>query len=344
MSWSRPTLLVAHVGGWLSLGLARAASLRPIVEPEVWVRLAPEKLAGAVIGLLTSSVLGLGYERLFKRNVPPPRAPFVMGPLLGAVVWVSTQALVVRPLITGDAPHVEWARVPFSLISPSLLLFAWTGLYLAVRFAHEAERRSSDAMRAEAEAHQAKLLALHYQLSPHFLFNALNAIRGLSTTAPERSREVIGRLASFLRYSLDTEPDRSVNLAEEMEAIRHFAEIEKARFAERVAFVFDVDEEALRMRVPPLVMLPIVENATKHGEPGSDGVLRVEVAIQAVKGGFQVVVSNTGTLDAHIDSRSHGLGIPNVDARMSHAFAGRYQRRTFEDGGRVVTQLEVAGG
>lgn len=324
------------------MGLARAASLRPIVEPEVWARLAPEKVAGAMIGLVTSSLLGLGYDRLFKRAAAPARLPFVVGPLVGAVGWVTIQALVARPLITGSAPQVEWARVPFSLISPTLLLFAWTGLYLAVRFAHEAERRSSDAVRAEAEAHQAKLLALHYQLSPHFLFNALSAIRGLSTTAPERSREVIGRLASFLRYSLDTEPDRWVSLAEELEAIRHFAKIEQARFAERVAFGFEIDEAVLTRRVPPLVMLPIVENATKHGEPDSDGVLRVEVAIRETKEGFQIVVSNTGAFDPDAEPRSRGLGLPNVDARMSHAFSDRYRRRMAQDGGRVVTRLEVA--
>ena len=335
------------------LGLARAASLRLIVEPEAWSQLALLKVSSSVLGLMASSVLAALYRATFERPSPVWRAAVVGGPIIAAAGWFFAEGLMMRPLLVGVAPTVEWARLPFAMVSSTLLLYGWTGLYLAVRFAQQAERRAQEALAAEGAAHRAQWLALHYQLNPHFLFNALTASRGLIASAPDRARDVIAQLAAFLRYALDTHPEEWVTLADELKAIKNFAAIDKARFAERVRFDFDVDPTAVGIRVPPLFMIPIVENATKHGDPGPDDVLHVEITIAAIAEGVRIAVANTGTLERSSERRpdapgppllpSAQIGLANVDARLDTAFPGRYQRRLYEDDGRVINELTLIG-
>ena len=337
-------LWAAHVAGWTALGLARAASLRLIVPPEQWPRLASLKIGNAMMALVASSCLLLLYQRNFVRSRSVWNATVVLGPLVAATVIFFADAYVLRVFVDGTRPKIEWARLPFAMMSHGLLLYGWTGLYLAVRFAQQLEEQAREALAAKAAAHHAQLLALHYQLNPHFLFNALNASRGLVSTAPDRARDVIGRLAAFLRYALDTDPDQRVTLAEEIEVIQHFAAIDKARFAERIRFEFDINPRVLSVRVPPLFMIPLVENASKHGDPGADGVVAISVMAVPEDTGLLVEVRNTGRLEVKSDTESSdGIGLPNVDARMEHAFSGRYRRRLYEEDGEVVCQLHIDG-
>ncbi|MEO1233325.1 MAG: histidine kinase [Myxococcota bacterium] len=340
-SWR--ALVVAHVGGWLTLGLARAASLRLIVPEEAWPHLATLKIGGSVLGLAASSLLLVLYRRQL-RPLPASgsksrlvwRATVALGPLVAAAGWFLADGFLLRPLLTPTSQGIEWERLPFAMVSHGLLLYSWTAIYLALRFSRDAERQARQALEAEAAAQRAQLLALHYQLNPHFLFNALNAVRGLTVSAPERGREVIGRLAAFLRYALDTDPNELVTMSDELDALEHFAAIDKARFEEQVRYDFSVDPEVMGVRVPPLFMIPLVENATQHGDANLEGIVEVRVRAERHRGGMRVTISNSGRLGS-----GSGLGLPNVDERMGHVFPGHYQRRIFQRGDEVVTELEV---
>ncbi|MEL7371838.1 MAG: histidine kinase [Myxococcota bacterium] len=343
MAYSKHGLVAAHFAGWMVIGLARAASLRLIVSPEVWPRLAALKVGNAMLSMIASTLFIFIYRWCFARSERLPLMVLIVAPLGAALAIFFADAVVLRTLIDGGAPKFEWARIPLSMVSNSLLLYGWTGLYLAVRFAQQANEKAQEALRADALAHHAQLLALHYQLNPHFLFNALNASRSLISTAPDRARSVIGCLAAFLRYALDTSPNQMVTLAQEVEAIQYYAAIDKARFEERVKFDIDVDPTVLKERVPPLFMMPLVENASKHGVPGQDGVAIISIEVGAYRQGFRIVVRNIGRL-AQKRSTSPGIGLPNVDARMTHAFADRYRRSLRQEEDIVVCEILVARG
>lgn len=337
MQASPKVLGLAHVLGWMVLGVGRALSIRPLVAEADWPRLATLKWGGAVLGLLISTLLWVIYQRSFRR---PILRKILWGgaPLVAASVWFFADMFALRPLVDQASPAVEWARFPFAMLSNSLLFYSWTGAFLAIRFATESNLRERQTLMAELAADKAQLLALHYQLNPHFLFNALNASRSLVIGAPERAREVIGRLAAFLRYALDTSPQAPTTLHEELEAVQHFAAIYQARFAERIAFVFDVDASVTQCKVPPLFMVPLVENAAQHGSVGSDDILRISVMVRPVDDGVHITISNTGALDARW---SPGIGLANVDARLEQAFPGKHRRTMAEDRGWVTVQIEL---
>lgn len=121
----------------------------------------------------------------------------------------------------------------------------------------ELERKAQLATRAELKALQA-------QVNPHFLFNALNTIVSLSRDRPEEARRLTINLSEYFRRNLSQNRD-FVGLKEELEHVKAYLAIEKARFEERLKVIMDVDPALQRLQIPPLILQPIVENAVKHG-------------------------------------------------------------------------------
>ena len=161
---------------------------------------------------------------------------------------------------------------------------------------------------------QAELRALQSQINPHFLFNALNTLYGAIPRESATARRMVLNLADIFRYFLQTDKT-FVTLAEEMQIVRAYLEVEQSRLGERLAVKIQVDDAALRVSIPVLSIQPLVENAIKHGvaqraEPGF-------VHIAAIHGhdGLRVTVANSGA--PHGQSfPGAGVGLQNVRRRL----------------------------
>ena len=124
-------------------------------------------------------------------------------------------------------------------------MLAWSVLYIGIRYyaALQAERERS--LAAEAAAHQAQLEALRYQINPHFLFNALNAVSTLVTERRnDEASRMLARVSDFLRLTLTAPVRDEVALADEIDYVRQYLEIERVRFGERLRTEFDVAPDA----------------------------------------------------------------------------------------------------
>jgi len=135
-------------------------------------------------------------------------------------------------------------------------------LVLAMEETRLVENRERE---ARILAREAELASLRFQVNPHFLFNSLNAIAALTSTAPEQARRMCQLLSSFLRDTLKLADRRSIPLREELALVRKYLDIELTRFPDRLAVHEHVDEACLGRHVPPLLLQPLVENAVKHG-------------------------------------------------------------------------------
>src|SRR5690606_31519312 len=136
----------------------------------------------------------------------------------------------------------------------------------------------------ETQASTAQLAMLRYQLNPHFLFNTLNSISTLVLLKQtERANAMLSRLSSFLRYTLVNEPSGHVTVAQEVETLKLYLEIEKMRFEDRLRPHFHIDPAAARARMPSLLLQPLVENAVKYAvTPQEEGA---DISIDARKVG-----------------------------------------------------------
>ena len=218
------------------------------------------------------------------------------------------------------------------------LLAAWTALYYGINYFLLLEDQIRLRERLEGQASSAQLAMLRYQLNPHFLFNTLNSISTLVLLKQtERANAMLARLSSFLRYTLANEPTANVTLAQEVETLKLYLEIEKMRFEDRLRPHFRIEPETIGARLPSLLLQPLIENAIKYAvtpaENGADiwitasregQAVRIEVADNGDGGGAEIAASP-----------STGVGLANIRDRLSQAYGAghRFETRQNEQGG-----------
>ncbi len=199
----------------------------------------------------------------------------------------------------------------------------------AVRIVHERYEQQLREEQIGKLATEAELKALRAQLDPHFLFNAMNTVGHLIQTDPTRALEALLDLTDLLRRVLKSE-GAYTTLGREIELIRSYLEIESARFEERLGVTIDVPSDLEAVRVPPLIVLPLVENAIKHGVERSVGGGRVSVSAHrsvSVAGAARLTirVHDTGA-DSAADplerDRRIGVGLANLRQRLQGYYDG----------------------
>ena len=192
------------------------------------------------------------------------------------------------------------------------------------RFARDLREREILQLAAESE-----LRALRAQLNPHFLFNALTTIGYLMQAAPERALGTLYRLTDLLRAVLRRPAGEFVTLGEELDIVDAYLSIERERFEERLLVVVDVSDEARPMRIPPLLLQPLVENAVKHGISPlkRGGCVSITASVEhdraAGTSTLRLVVSDTGVgIDGtmRLTPQGAGVGLASVEKRLDRHF------------------------
>jgi two-component system, LytTR family, sensor kinase len=234
----------------------------------------------------------------------------------------------------------EGARFLGAILLTVSLLLAWSALYYSINFYILLEEQSDRLLRLEAQASNAQLAMLRYQLNPHFLFNTLNSISTLVLLKKtDRANAMLSRLSSFLRYTLVNEPTAMVTISQEVETLKLYLEIEKMRFEDRLRAHFAIDPSCARALLPSLLLQPLIENAIKYAvtpqEEGAD--IHIEVRRQTDRVIVNVVDTGPGA-DAQYTTRaeqSTGVGLANIRDRLAQAYG---------DNQRFETQSDATGG
>ncbi|MBY6263410.1 sensor histidine kinase [Azospirillum sp. 412522] len=184
---------------------------------------------------------------------------------------------------------------------------------------------------------QAEIKLLHAQVNPHFLFNALNTIAAVTCDEPEKARDLIGDLSTFFRMNLKR-PSEIASLAEEIEHVNAYLQIERARFSDSLTVDIDIPPSLGRARLPAFTLQPVVENAIKHG---TSQLLRPgHVGLKASRDGAVLVIDvedNAGLYQPKPAGQGvgQGLGMSLVDRRIknfcgaSHGVTVLYERDVF---------------
>ncbi len=326
--------------GWLGLrGVSGLATGQPIGF------LVPQTIS-AITGFSLTLILSVFYSQLIDRR------PLWMWSLsfilagLATGLWAFIDAWIAqiqRP--TSEVGFTSLFLAAFYIDATSIA--AWSALYYAINYFLKLEEQQDRMIRLEAQAASAQLAMLRYQLNPHFLFNTLNSISTLvllKQTGPANA--MLSRLSSFLRYTLANEPTAQVTLAQEIETLKLYLEIEKMRFEDRLRPHFSIDPAVEQARLPSLLLQPLIENAIKYAvspqEEGADITVTAQLAGQNVR----ITVSDTGpglsavptapTLPVTTDST--GVGLANIRDRLAQAFGerSRFDVRSGPEGGFLV--------
>ena len=200
-------------------------------------------------------------------------------------------------------------------------------------------------LQAQADAHHARLQALRYQLNPHFLFNALNGVSTLVTEEHTReATDMLAQLSDFLRMTLEADDVAEVPLADEVDYVRRYLDIEQARFGDRLRVRFDVAPGVLAARVPALVLQPLVENAVKYAVAPREAGGSIEIGADASASDLVLSVEDDGPGVGGDGAGGFGVGLANVRARLREQYgdAGRLDLDEAPGGGlRAVVRLPL---
>jgi|KBSMisStaDraftv2_1062788.scaffolds.fasta_scaffold110553_2 two-component system sensor histidine kinase AlgZ len=230
------------------------------------------------------------------------------------------------------------ARVVYSMMSdtpvagPSVwVASALAGAAFAAALFQWLHLRAKATLPAETAA---RLAELQSRIRPHFLFNTLNTALALVRLDPPRAEGVLEDLAELFRVAI-TDSGEAVTLGEEVELARRYLAIEQIRFGERLHVSWEIDPEADRARVPPLLLQPLVENAVRHGVEPSDAGGTIRVRTQVKFGSAVVTITNTA---AKAQSKpGNGMALRNVRERLHlmHDVAAQFEVQRVAEGFRV---------
>jgi two-component system LytT family sensor kinase len=176
-------------------------------------------------------------------------------------------------------------------------------------------------------ATKAEIRALQAQINPHFLFNSLNTIIALLRTNPDSARELIVNLSTYLRYNIE-DASTFVDISKELQQVKAYVEIEKARFGDKLNVSYDIDED-IQIKIPSLIIQPIVENSIKHGILRGTGSGNVNICVRSQSlYSVEVIIEDDGigipqTVINNIYNRTatgNKIGMSNVDNRLRYIY------------------------
>ncbi len=301
---------LSRPNGALALGVALCVAF-VLVAPVSWRLLLPEGVRGpgAWVRLLLYAAIGAA-----------------------AVIAVG----IAVPRLFGIGVTFLTARISLA-ISLALFLVGGWGLGRDIELEHRLERERARADALAREAERAQLLALRAQLDPHFLFNTLNSIAEWCRQDGAVAERAVLQLAAMLRSVLGGVKAQAWPLRHELDLVDTLFSLHRLRDPDLFELRRDVQPEVVEVPVPPLILLPLAENAAKHGPcAGHRGVIALEVRRDL--GELVVALENPGP---YAGPRSGSSGLPNLERRLDLAYCGAATLRVAGRGDRTRAEIRV---
>ena len=207
-------------------------------------------------------------------------------------------------------------------ISFYFLIIGYVAL-MSVIWYNRVEQEEKDKRKQDLEklAKDAELFKLRQQLQPHFLFNSLNSINALIGTRPEEARKMVQQLSDFLRATIRKEEHQWITLHEELQNLQLYLDIEKVRFGHRLSTNIVVEESIKNLKLPSLLLQPIVENAIKFGLYDTTGETNIQISAEQEENNLLIKVINPFDPETSSPQYGTGFGLQSIQRRLYLLFA-----------------------
>jgi hypothetical protein len=321
-SWSHSPLIVLAVL-WATLWtlISLVENTGYIHDPliPVWQPLALISLPTCVIAVWLW--FELRSARYLQVPLDPPRPWFYyhLGrlPLLasGYILLVFGLRHGLFAVAGAEYRHAPWALlVPFEFVKASVCYCLWLGLVYGTLSQIRSREQSAQLSLIQKALVEAQLARLQAQLHPHFLFNTLNTVSSLMQGDVGRADRLLTKLGDLLRAGLGAGGTDTVPLREEIRLLRLYAEIMEERFSGRVVTEWQIAEDALPVRVPAMLLQPLLENAFKYGVEQAMGEERIRIVASRHRNRLHLKIHNTGS--ALQPGWREGIGLANCRERL----------------------------
>lgn len=217
--------------------------------------------------------------------------------------------------------HLQGTGSVWDIFIPAMFYVLQFGVFHAYQYYQDNQRNLKLKAALSEAALKSELSALKAQLNPHFLYNVFNTISASLPPEQERTREMIAQLSDLFRYQLKASRSDLVPLHEELDFVKSYLDLEKARFGDRLQVDIDVPPALYSRPVPPMILQPLVENSIKHGIASliEGGEVAIRVREHGEEIAFEVADTGVGVADK---SRlfNTGLGLTNTKLRLEKQY------------------------
>ena len=252
-------------------------------------------------------------------------------PAKNLAMWYFYEGFDVFSLIAGNPSQPFKLYMLFMSVSYAFfMIFVWSTLYFGINYHFRLINEKKLHLEAVRLSHISQIKMLRYQINPHFLFNTLNAVSTLVLRgSKDKANGMLIRLSTFLRFSLDNDPEKKIRLYEELKALMLYLEIEKTRFEDRLTVEFEIDPQAEALLVPSLLLQPLVENSIKYAiaQMSKGGIIKVSANCQHGYLHMEVVDNGPVQDNLYLDIKSDvkgqtasshtGVGVQNIVDRLN---------------------------
>jgi len=214
---------------------------------------------------------------------------------------------------------LAYAWTDANLVTWGMLFFIWSLIYLTYIFFQRFRKEEIKNLQLESAKNEYELRRLRDQMNPHFIFNAMNTIRALIDEDPSKAKNAVTQLSNVLRSSLQAGELDLIPLSKEIEIVKDYLEIEKARYEERLEVTWAVQEGTEKVKIPPLLLQTIIENCIKHGISKLPDGGSIAIRTLAHSDAVDIHIYNTGVYDPNAKSDS-SLGLENTKNRLNLSF------------------------
>lgn len=281
--------------------------------------------SGFIASLGVSYSIGLSIHLCiqagFRLFVPRVR-PLIFVPAMSAVGIVAG-LIIGGALFAGGAFAFlggDYSTAVMALLFGGIGTFGFAMLYEALTARARLDKAARNALLQEKVLAEAELRVLQAQMEPHFLFNTLSNVIALVRTDPDKATRILELLSTLLRASLARARETEATLGEELDLVRAYLEIQALRMSDRLKYAVNAAPGIADLRLPPLLLQPLVENAVLHGvEPKVDGG-RVDVSAELSGSEVAILVKDDGI---GMESDQSGECVENVRSRLRGLFGER---------------------
>lgn len=311
---------ICQISGWSTFLLLNLLIISSFEELQ-WERI--------VIGIYFVFA-GIGFTNIFRGIIK--KQNWLELPLKEIIPKVIISSFLLGIVIYGMVYGVSFfsgvmAKEDYTPINPIIgviitsgIALLWALIYFSIHYLENYKKTEIESLIWEAAVKDYELKTLKSQLNPHFMFNAMNSIRSLIEEDPESAKVALTKLSNILRYSLKMERAGSVLLSEEIEAVKDYLDLEKMRFEERLKYSININSEAGRVEIPPMMIQTLVENGIKHGisKKTEGGEIMIESKVE--NSNLLIEIRNIGYLEDDALKNSKGFGVANTKHRLNLLF------------------------
>ena len=267
-------------------------------------------LANALLVVIVIALVHLTFKFVYPLPQEPPRPPRPMGP--GPMRPMPPMA---RRSVLDTLSFLSRNTLIYIAIICTAIALRMTGRW----YKDENKRREMENARAEAE-----LAALKSQINPHFLFNTLNNIYSLIAIDQDKAQEAVHDLSGMMRYVLYESEQQMVPLSREVTFIKDYIKLMSIRIPKDVRLEVNLPEECSGRQIAPMLLIPLVENAFKHGVSSDGSASMIRVDLKEEEDGISCMVENTCFPKDDTDRSGSGIGIKNLCRRLDMLYPGKY--------------------